>query len=175
MQESSSVRLVADFFAHNYRISGRVYVRYNRLATQLNDRSTSFLQLEDVYISNVERPAEIIANYMASTLYKKNITAALVARQEDGLMREHTYGSYLGAFLYKVFISVPAFEIKGYLRLSSKLDMRTVLTTGTDDFVIILDGEMRSSVRPDVTFTGGAVLVNKDHIGAFCLDEEEEE
>lgn len=174
MQDSGSVRIVADFFTHNYRISGRVSVRYHRLTAQLNDRSTSFLQLDDVYISNVERPAEIIANYMAATLYKKNISAAVVARQEDGLMREHTYGSYLGTFLYKVFITVPAFEIKGYLRLSSKLDMRTVLTTGTDDFVIILDGELRSSIRPDVTFSGGAVLVNKEHIGAFCVAEDEE-
>jgi hypothetical protein len=51
--------------------------------------------------------------------------------------------------------------------------MRTVLTTGTDDFVTILNGQMKSSVRPDVTFTGGAVLVNKDCIGAFSMGEEE--
>ena len=170
MQDATSQWLVADFFVHNYRISGRVHVRYHKLAGQLNDQNTSFIQLQEVYVANAQRPAEIIANYMDSSLYKRNITAAVVTRREDGLMREHAYGSYLGGYVYKAFIVVPAFEITGYLRLSSKLDMRTVLTTGTDDFVIITDGEMRSSVRPDVTFSGGAILVNKTHIGALCAD-----
>nr|HID14137.1 hypothetical protein [Anaerolineae bacterium] len=173
MQERlSSAWLVADFFTHSYRISGRVNVRHRKLADQLNDHTTAFLQLEDAYISNIEHPADITASHASSILRKNNITAVVVARQEDGLPREHTYGSYFGTYLRKVFVTVPSFEIEGYLRLSGKLDLRTVLTTGTDDFVSILDGQMRLSVCPDVTFTGGAILVNKDHIGAFWVEEE---
>ncbi len=164
--------LVADFFTHSYRISGRVDVRYRKLADQLNDHTTAFLQLEDAYVSNIEHPADIVASHTTSILHKTNVTAIVVARQEDGMMREHTYGSYFGAYLRKVFVTVPSFEIEGHLRLSGKLDLRTVLTTGTDKFVSILDGQMRFSVRPDVTFTGGAILVNKDHIGAFWVEEE---
>jgi hypothetical protein len=174
MQDSSTQWLVADFFVQDYRISGRVHVRYHKLAGQLNDQNTSFIQLQEVYISNVQRPAEIIANYMDSSLYKRNISAAVVNRREDGMLREHAYGSYLGGYVYKTFIVVPAFEITGYLRLSSKLDMRTVLTTGTDDFIILMDGQMTSSIRPDVTFSGGAILVNKSHIGALCASAAEE-
>jgi len=88
------------------------------------------------------------------------------------MAREHTYGSYFGAYLRKVFVTVPSFEIQGHLRLSGKLDLRTVLTTGTDKFVSILDGQIKFSVRPDVTFTGGAILVNKSHVGAFWVEEE---
>ena len=170
----STAWLVADFFTYQHRLSGRMNVRYNKLAGQLNNTTTSFLQLEDAYISNVERPAEIIASYTSTVLYKQNITAVVVANQEDGLMREQTYGSYLGTYLRSVFITVPSFEIKGYLRLSGKLDLRTVLTTGTDTFVPILDGQMVSSLRQDVVFSGGAILVNKNHIGVFCVEEKEE-
>jgi hypothetical protein len=173
MQDSSQW-LMADFFAHDYRISGRVHVRYTKLLAQLNDQNTSFLELEDAYISNILRPAEIVASYTIAGLYKKNITAAVVARQEDGLLREYTYGTYLSTYRHKVFITVPSFEINGYLRLSSKLDLRTVLTTGTDNFVVILDGEMKASMRPDVTFSGGAILINKDYVGAFCVEEGKE-
>ncbi len=165
--------LVADFFTHNYRISGRVGIRHRRLADQLNDQTTSFLELEDVYVSNIERPADIITSHSTSILRKDNITAVIVAQQENGLPREHTYGSYFGTYLRKVFITTPSFEIEGYLRLSGRLDLRTVLTSGTDDFVSILDGQMRPSMRPDVSFTGGVILVNKDHIGAFWVVEEE--
>lgn len=175
MQERSSTGwLVADFFTHRHRISGRADVRHTKLADQLNDHTTSFLHLEEVYISNIEHPAEIGTHHAVSILRKDNITAVVVPRQEDGLPREHTYGSYFGTYLRKAFITVPSFEIEGYLRLSGRLDLRTVLTTGTDNFISILDGQMKSSVRPDVTFTGGAILVNKDSIGAFSVEEKQE-
>ena len=173
-EQVSSSWLVADFFTYRHRLSGRVDVRYNKLAAQLNDATTSFLELEDAYVSNVERPADIVASYTTSILRKNNITAAVLSRQEDGLLREQTYGSYFGTYMRKLFITVPSFEVTGYIRLSGKLDLRTVLTTGTDAFVPVLDGEMRSSIRPDVVFSGGAILVNKDHIGVFCLQAEKE-
>ncbi len=166
--------LVADYFTYRHRVSGRLDVRSKKLATQLNDTASSFIELEDAYISNVERPAEIIASYATSIIRKRNITAVAVARQEDGLLREQTYGSYMGAYLPRVFLTIPAFEIEGYLRLSSKLDLRTVLTSGTDFFIPVLDATMRSSIRPDFVFTGGAILVNKEHIGIVCMSKEQE-
>jgi hypothetical protein len=173
-EQTYSNWLGADFFTHSYRISGRVNVRQQKLADQLNDHNTSFLLIDDAYVSNSQQPADIAASHTSAILYKRNIIAAVVPRQEDGLPREHTYGSYFGVYLRKVFVTVPFFEIEGYLRLSGKLDLRTVLTSGTDDFIVILDGQMKSSVRPDVTFTGGAVLVKKEHVGAFWMQEEEE-
>jgi hypothetical protein len=170
----SSAWLMGDFFTYRHRLSGRVDVRHNKLAAQLNDPTSAFLALEDTYVSNVERPADIVANYTTSILRKQNITAVVLANQEDGLLREQTYGSYFGTYLRKLFITVPSFEVTGYIRLSGKLDLRTVLTSGTDAFIPVLDGEMRSAIRPDVVFTGGAVLVNKDQIGVFCLKGEKE-
>ncbi len=169
----SSSWLVADFFTYRHRLSGRVNVRQKKLASQLNDASSSFLELEDAYISNVDHPADIVASYAMSILRKESITAVALARQEDGLLREQTYGSYFGTYLRSVFLTVPSFEIEGHLRLSGKLDLRTVLTTGTDAFVPLLDGQMRSSVHPDFLFTGGIILVNKAHVGVFCMEEEE--
>lgn len=170
-EELSSNWLAVDFFEHNYRISGRVYTRQRKLADQLIDESSAFLQLEDAYISNIERPADIVESHTSAVLRKDGITAAVVVRGEDGLLRELTYGSYLGTRVEKVYFLTPFFEIEGYLRLSGKLDLRTVLTSGRDDFITLLDGQMRPSVRPDLVFTGGAILVNKDHVDAFWVEE----
>jgi len=171
MQQRSSDWLIADFFTHSYRISGRIRVHTQKLADQLNSQTTSFVELEDVYVSNIERAADIVASQDYSILKKDNIIAVVVARREDGLPREHTYGSYFGAHLRQAFLTVPSFEIQGKIRFSGKLDLRTVLTSGTDDFISILDGEMRLSIRPEVSFTGGAILVNKADIGAFWVEE----
>jgi hypothetical protein len=173
-EKLSSAWLVGDFFTYRHRLSGRVDVRYNKLAAQLNDPTSSFLELEDAYVSNVEHPADIVASYTSAILRKDNITAVVIANQEDGLLREQTYGSYFGTYLRELFITVPSFEITGYIRLSGKMDLRTVLTTGTDAFIPVLDGEMRSSIRSEVFFTGGAILVNKNQIGVFCIKGEKE-
>jgi len=172
MQEHlSATWLVADYFTHSHRISGSIDVRHKNLADQLNDQSTSFIQLENVYISSIEHPADITASHPTLTLRKCNLIAIVVAQQDDGLPREHTYGSYFGAYLHKVFVTVPHFEIEGYLRIAGRWDIRTVLTTGTDDFISILDSQMRAVAHPDTLFAGGAILVNKSHIGALCEEE----
>lgn len=173
MQERvTSGWLVADFFTHSYRISGRVSVRQSKLAAQLNDRTSEFIPIEEAYVSNVEHPADITASHGSLILRKDNIAAVVVARQDDGLLREQAYGSYLGTQTRRVFVTVPSFEIAGLLRFSGRIDMRTVLTTGTDYFLAVLDAEMKSSARPDVTFTGGAILVNKHRIETFSVKQE---
>ncbi|HDQ72225.1 MAG TPA: hypothetical protein ENN19_09025 [Chloroflexi bacterium] len=166
--------LVVDFFTHRHRLSGRLNVRHKKLADQLNDTTSSFIELEDAYISNISQSADIIASYSSVILRKAKLTAVIVAQQEDGLRRDQSYGSYFGAYLRQVFITTSSLEITGHLRLSGKMDMRTVLTTGTDAFIPILDGEMRIALLRDAIFTGGMILVNKNQIGAFCIVEEKE-
>jgi hypothetical protein len=164
--------VAAEFFTYSARISGHLNVRHRKLADQLNDPDTSFLEVDYAYVSSIVHPGDIIASHASAVLRKNKITAVFVAQIEDGLPREYTYGSYWGTSLIKVFLTVPSFEIRGYLRLSSKMDLRTVLTTGTDDFVLVLDGEMRCSIRRDLTFGSGAILVNKEHVESFWLEEE---
>jgi hypothetical protein len=172
MAEKRTSRPVVDFFTHNYRISARVYVRNRSLVGQLNDHTSAFLSLEDAYVSNIQHPADIVASHADSILHKENLLAVLVASPEEGLAREHIYGSYFGTYVRKVFFTIPAFQIEGYIRLSSKMDLRTVLTTGTDTFIPLLDGQMSPAVRPEIEFTGGAILVNKTQVEAFWIEEE---
>lgn len=164
--------LAVDFFSHNYRISGNIDIRKKSLYDQLNDPTTGFVMLQDAYISPIDRPADIIATYEASYMAKANLTLALVAHSDDALGRKQAFGSYYGTYLNRVFLTVPSIEVVGYLRLSARVDLRRLLSLDTEDFIPILDARVCASIRPDVVFTGGGVLVNKKHIGAFCLTEE---
>lgn len=166
-----NAQLVADFFTQSYRISGSLNVSSRKLADRLEDRTSSFMQLENTYISNIEHPADIVASHATSILRKEKIIAVVVSREEDGLSRKYTYGSYRGTHVQRTFLIVPAFEIQGYLRSSGKRDPRSVLASG-DLFLPILDAEMKFSVRPDITFTGGVILVNRGHIEALWQEEE---
>jgi hypothetical protein len=165
--------VAVDFFTHSYRISGTVDVRRIPLADQLNDRTTSYLMLEDTYVSPLDRPGDITASYAQAALRKENITMAVLTNKEDGLAKKQSYGSYFGTSLKNVFITVPQFEVRGFLQVVGKFDLHALLAIGTDRFMPILDGTTFASLWPDIQFDGGVILVNKDSVGVMCVQEEE--
>jgi hypothetical protein len=165
--------VTADFFTHSYRVSGSVDVRRLPLADQLNDRTTSYLMLEDAYVSPIDRPGDITASYTVAALRKENVTMAVLAHKEDGLSKKHSYGSYFGTSLRNVFITVPQFEVRGFLQTVGKFDLHALLATGTDRFMPLLDGTTFASLKPEIQFDGGTILVNKDAVGVMCVHEEE--
>ncbi|MGD2145062.1 MAG: hypothetical protein PVH41_00035 [Anaerolineae bacterium] len=161
--------LMVDFFTRYHRISGSVDVRSRRLADQLEDRTTDFIELEDAYVSRVEYPGDIIASQAVSVLRKETILVAVVAREEDGLTTSQSYGSYLGPHFQTAFLIVSDFEVQGYLRLWGKRHLRSVLTSGKM-FVTVQDGTMRYSGHPEVEFTGAIILVNRTRVEAIWQD-----
>lgn len=162
-----------DFFTHSYRISGSVDVRRLPLADQLNDRTTSYLMLEDAYVSPIDRPGDITASYAIAALRKENITMAVLSSKEDGLSKKQSYGSYFGTNLRNVFITIPQFEVRGFLQTVGKFDLHALLATGTDRFMPLLEGTTFASSKPEIQFDGGMILVNKDAVGVMCVQEED--
>ena len=165
--------VTADFFTHGYRISGSVDVRRLPLADQLNDRTTSYLILEDAYVSPIDRPGDITASYATAVLRKENVTMAVLMTKEDGLGKKQSFGSYYGTSLKSVFITVPQFEVRGDLQIVGKFDVHALLATGTDRFMPVLDATTFASLKPEIQYDGGAILVNKDVIGVMCMSDED--
>jgi hypothetical protein len=166
--------VTADFFMHSYRVSGAVDVRRQPLADQLNDRTISYLMLEDAYVSPIDRPGDITASYETAALRKENVTMVVLADKEDGLSKKQSYGSYFGTSLLNVFITVPQFEIRGFLQVVGKFDLHALLATGTDHFIPLLEGTTFASFKTEFQFDGGMILVNKDTIGVMCVEEKED-
>jgi hypothetical protein len=164
--------VTADFFTHSYRISGAVDVRRLPLADQLNDRTTSYLMLEDAYVSPIDRPGDITASYAIAALRKENITMTILAQKDDGLSKKQSYGSYFGTSLKNVFITVPQFELRGFLQVVGKFDLHALLATGTDRFMPLVDSTTFASVKPEIQFDGGMILVNKDTVGVMCVEQD---
>ena len=161
--------IAADFFTHTYRISARADTRKRGLADHLNDQLTSYLKLHNTFVSRLHKPSEIVANYNLASLRKDGITFVILAAEKETSER-HKYG-YFAKQLYDVFLTVPSFEIKGKLRVIGKLDVHALLVKGTETFISISNPMASPCLFPDITFTGGTVLVNKSRIELFCVSE----
>jgi len=160
--------LAADFFTSVYRMSGHVETGKRRLTDILSDRLSDFLPLQDIYVSRIYKPGEIVTYYKMGTLIKNHITFVVLPTESDGLSKDHTYPA-LARQMREVFVTVPSFEIRGLLKVVGKLDLQALLTIGTEKFMPLLNATAVSTLLPQVQFSGPVILVNKSSVELFCV------
>ncbi len=175
MAEPASIRrrmLQVDFFSHAHRLSTQVNVYGQPLADQLNDPRVSWIELDIAYISRIERPGEIIADYALSAVRKDEIVLAMISGSTEGAVKKvaHTSGFYVRR-LHQVLIATGAFEITGMIELTGKVDLHTLLVASSERFMPVLNAEATVSFFPSTHFSAPMVLANKDSIEAFCIEE----
>lgn len=164
--------LTADFLLESDRVSGQVNVRARPLADQLDDATTSFLELEDVYLSPITHPSELSQSFAAATLRKSGIHLAVLARFEDGLSRHKAYGSYLGNIPHDVLLITSRYQVRGRVVLPPKTQLQTVIAAEATRFLLVSEATATLTDHPEISFSGGAMLVNIDQVIAFCeIDE----
>jgi len=167
--------VTADFLAHNYRISGEVNVRSRPLADSLSDPTSDYIDVDNIYVSPIHDPADIKASYPHGSLLKTNVSMVVVAREEDGLSKATTYGDYLGRYtLRPVFLTMPGFEVRGFLEMAAKGDIRTYMVGHAERFIPLVEAKATVTRNPAIRFEGGMILANRQGVGIICMAEEEE-
>ena len=79
MSQAGSRRLTADIFCDSHRISTQMALRGRVLSEVLGDPSTSYLELDIAYVSRIDHPGEILADYALSIVRKDRLTFVVVA------------------------------------------------------------------------------------------------
>jgi hypothetical protein len=160
--------LPADFLLDGDRVSGQVNIRARSLFEQLDDATSSFLEVRDAYLSPILHPSELTAGYPAITLRKTGIHLVVLARLEDGLSRRQAYSGYLGNVPHAVLLITSRYHVQGRIILPQKMPLQAVLATDAARFVTVADATASLVQNAEVHFSGGAILVNTGHVIAFC-------
>lgn len=164
MQRTNKV--IAEFFAQGYRVSGTYIVAKRPLADEIYDPTTNYLQLEEAYLSPIMDPAKISAYYTLTLFDKSNLDFVLTVDKKDGLRRDQAYG--MGTYRLLICLTVPFFEITGHLYLINRnFNPRIYLSSDAGIFITLLDVTARSTFNPDVSYQGGVALINRAHISFF--------
>jgi len=164
--------LAVDFFTHEYRISGHVNVRGKTVADTLNDRLQSYMELNDVYISRINHPAEIVATYEAAYLRKGGLMFAIVPATER-LSKATRTTSYFGKHLRPIWLALPSFEISGDFEVTGlTLDWEAYVARGVGDYIPLLNATAKVTMNAEIEFSGEAFLVNREYVDLFCTSGE---
>jgi hypothetical protein len=162
--------LTAEFISQTYRISGDASLRQGALLDILNDLTTVYVRLENVYVSPITDPALIKGNYAVGQVRKDNLTMVVLATQEDAQSRRTGPVSKQVSAVYSMFITVPGFEVQGGIKIESAVDVDRMFVSGTDRFIAVYNATATVTTNPRVQFTGGAILINRDQVGLFCIE-----
>ncbi|MEA3310518.1 MAG: hypothetical protein U9Q70_13570 [Chloroflexota bacterium] len=169
MQNQNRSQTPAEFFSQSYRLSCTFDARRQSLGDLLYTTTSNYLMVSNAYISPINHPSRISADYPSILIVKERLTFALTAYKDDALRRDQKYGSYLGPQLTAVFITLPHFEITGDLRLPGRFDPRILLSSQTEGFITLLNVTAQVASNPEITYRGEASIVNKSQISFMGL------
>ncbi len=168
MAQVGARRLTADIFADSHRISTQMALRGRVLSDVLNDTSTSYLELDIAYVSRIDHPGEILADYALSIVRKDRLTFVVIATGLEMALKQ-TATSYTYRRQWPVFVTVPGFEITGQIEAPANVDLRQLMAIGVDRFIPVFNGTATLSMNQQVQFSGELILINKTAIEVFCV------
>jgi hypothetical protein len=168
MSQLGSRRLTADIFADSHRISTQMALRGRVLADSLNDANTSYLELDIAYVSRIDHPGEILADYALSIVRKDRLTFVVVATGLELAIKQNAI-AYAYRRQWPVFITVPGFEITGQIEAPTNIDLRALMAIGVERFIPIFNGKATLSMNQTIQFSGELILINKTAIEVLCI------
>jgi len=167
-----SRRLAVDFFSYTHRISTQFAIRGGRpLMDTLNDHTLSYIELDIAYVSRIDEPGELIADYAISILRKENISFCVIASQIEMAVKAVPPAQYFARRSRQVFCTVPSFEITGVIDVPGNVDLHKMMAIGVERFMPIYKATATVSLLQSVAFSGDLILVNKEAIEVFCIGE----
>jgi len=165
-----SHRLTVDFFSDSHRISTQFATRGRPLADILNDHTLSYLDLDVAYISRIDKPGQLVADYSLAILRKENISFCVVAAQIELAVKSIPQATFARRHR-PMFCTVPSFELTGLMEVPPNLDLRSMMAIGTERFMPIHRAKATISILPSVTFEGQIILVNKEKIEVLGISD----
>jgi hypothetical protein len=165
-------RLISvEIFTDAYRVTGRVSIRGGGLLGELGDPNTDYLELNEVYISRIHQPGEIIANYNLGSFRKDNINFIVLQDRRDGVAvgSGHSNSIYNRGRLVPTFLTVPSFEIHGEIMFEGKANPGAIMVHSIGRFQPLYESKACASLYPEISYSGDLILVHKERIGVFCL------
>ena len=158
-----------DIFSGQYRISGRIAVSTGGIFSVLGNTSTDFFELEEAYVSRINKPGDIIANYNSCALRKDNISFLLLRDRRDGTSSGTQPGRYKRGRPMQVFLTVPSFEITGEMMVDGKLSPSAILANSVSRYHFVYSATASAALYPDIAYEGDLILVDSNQIGIACL------
>jgi hypothetical protein len=148
-------------------VTGHALVGTGGIHSELGNPNTSFMNLEDAYISRINQPGEIVVSYKEAAFRKDNINFIVLQNKREGLpVSSHVYTRGRSV---DIFLTVPSFEIRGEIFHEGRLLAKSIIGKAHGNFLLVFTGRASASLYPEISYSGDLILVHRDRIGIVGL------
>lgn len=161
-----------DLFTDAYRVTGSTTVGAGGIHAELANPNTSFLEIQDAYISRINKPGDIVSSYKIAAFRKENINFIVLQDRRVGIPvgTQHGRSIFTRGRQVPTFLTVPSFEIKGDIMHEGQVTPRDILVKSVGGYLLVFSAKASASINPEITYSGDLIMANIDRIGLFCLD-----
>lgn len=157
-----------DIFTDAYRVTGNALIGTGGIHAELSNPNRSFMDLEDAYVSRINRPGQILVSYKETAFRKNNMNFIVLQNKRDGLpVSSHLYTR---GRPINIFLTVPSFEIRGEIFHEGRLLAGDVIGKAIGQFLLVFSGMASASLYPDISYSGDLILVHRERIGIIGLE-----
>lgn len=157
-----------DIFTDAYRVTGHTMIGTGGIHAELSNPNRSFMDLEDAYISRINKPGEILVSYRETAFRKDNINFIVLQNKRDGLPVSSQI--YTRGRAINIFLTVPSFEIRGEVFHEGRLLAGDMIGKALGQFLLIFSGSASASLYPDISYSGDLILVHRERVGIVGLE-----
>jgi len=163
-----------DLFTDAYRVTGSATIGVGGIHAELANPNSSFLEIQNAYISRINQPGEIVTSYTVAAFRKNNINFIVLQDRRVGIPvgTQHGRSIFTRGRPIHTFLTVPSFEIVGNTIHEGKVTPRNILVKSTGNYLLIFEAKASASLYPQIAYSGDLIMVSKDRIGLFCLGDE---
>lgn len=162
-----------ELITHEHRFKAKVYTRGQRLLDMLNDRNTDFLQINDVEVFRYSAPEARVETFEEAVVRKEDLHLAIITREEHEAPTQRLFG-FVQKVPYRVFITVPGYEVRGEIHLGQKADRNpiAILSMQAGRFFPVTSAKTSQAWTGEVILESPVIMVNKNSLSLFHLGEE---
>ncbi len=143
--------------------SGKLDIGDVRLSEFLNDHRQTVILLQDVAVSLMEKPSQVIARHSESAI-PKSLASLLFEQQAKTLRPDRRFYSYVQKQEHPVYIVVDGIEIQGHVHTVAKLDLKRLLSVPEQQFLPVTETILSFRFAAHYVLKPNAVMVNVGHI-----------
>jgi hypothetical protein len=159
----------AEILTSSHYIFGQIKVIQSGLVGMLTDTTTSFLEVNDASLAQIQKPS-IVINY-ATQLYmvRSEIVAVCLGKREYMGLQGVMKGGFQRLFPYPVQISTQIYDITGTLEWSGRFEFSALLTEGTTNFFIVYDAVVNAPQYPDLKIESPVIVLNRSFLETLII------
>jgi hypothetical protein len=161
-----------DLFTDAYRVTGSTTVGVGGIHSELANPNSSFLEIQDAYVSRINQPGEIVAHYKLGAFRKENINFIVLQDRRVGIPvgTQHGRSVFTRGQAVPIFLTVPSFEITGEISHIGKVTPRDILVKSVGNYLLVFAAKASASLYPKIAYSGDLIMISKEQIGFIGLE-----